>query len=137
MEAIATYRKHQATEGGATSPHTLGRQQSTVNLRLFRERHLIAELALIRAGEHAVVDHIRPGLHRLVLETGRVVWAHWLTEADLFPERHIPMAADDGRELSQPARTFRASVAGLTIQLNPRLGGGQFLISWSPREESP
>ena len=137
IQAVATYREHLVAQGGVMNPRASGAQRFPVNVSLFREEQLIAKLALTRGGEPVAVDYIRPGRYRLVLETGRVVWVQRLPEAALFPEPHIPMAADDGRESSQPVRTFRVPDAGLAIQLSLRLGSGQFVISLLSKETLP
>ena len=80
-----------------------------LELLVEREGTLLATVPVRRHPDRRVVDGIAPGLYRIGLDTGRVLWEERLLPRDVlwalaFPGRPLPMAADTGSPIRQPTR---------------------------------
>jgi len=91
-----------------------------LELLVERDGTLVATVPVKRHPDRRVVGGIAPGLYRLKLDTGRLVWEARLTPrhvlwAYAFPGRPLPMAADTGSSTHQP--TLEAVLLGGTLRV--------------------
>jgi len=108
-----------------------------LELLVERDGTLVATVPVSRQPDSRVVGGIAPGLYRLKLDTGRLVWEARLTPSDVvwaraFARRPLPMAADTGTPVGQPTREATLLDGALRVRVFAGIEEGSLEITFGP-----
>ena len=97
---------------------------TVMELIVERDNRPLARCDLRRAGARQMVEGIKPGLYRVSLDTGCVLWEGVLAEADViwtlaFPSQPWPLAADTGDNLVGFGREILLLQGSVVLRLFP------------------
>ena len=103
--------------------------QITLEIIVESGEEVLARLNADQKGKLELLKHIRPGIYRLSLSTGRHLWEGDLTDADVIwaaarPGQPFRLAADSGFGDQPPTRELRLLNGEISVRIFPGLEAG-------------